>query len=88
MSALSIPVREGERTRLRRGERGRYAPPPLLFPVVAGAAGPAADWEERFAVERDADGAYLVRRRDTGRIVARTADPATLQRLLATLAGA
>lgn len=85
MSAISVAVREGERKRLRRGERGRYAPPPLLFPVAAGAA---SAWEERFAVERDPDGAYLVRQRDTGRIVARTADPATLQRLVATLAGA
>lgn len=88
MSAISVTARDGERKRLRRGERGRYAPPPLLFPVAPVAAGAAPAWEERFAVERDPDGAYLVRQRDTGRIVARTADPATLQRLVATLAGA
>lgn len=76
---------ENERTvprRLPRGARGRYAAPPQLFPLSLdpGLAG------ERLAIERDPCGAYLIRQRDTGRLVARTADSATLQRLLATLA--
>ena len=69
--------------RLRRGARGRYAPPPQLFPLAA--ADPISSASGRLRVERDADGAYLVRDRD-GRLVARTVDPATLQRLLTTLA--
>lgn len=72
--------------RLRRGTRGRYAPPPQLFPVAVTDALAATDG--RLSLERDAEGAYLVRQRDTGRLIARTADSATLQRLLTTLARA
>jgi hypothetical protein len=39
-------------------------------------------------VERDPEGAYLIRQRESGRLVARTADSATLQRLVTTLARA
>ena len=70
--------------RLRRGSRGRYAPPPQLFPLTAPDA--ALTGDTPLLVERGTDGAYLVRRRDSGRLVACTADPATLQRLLTTLA--
>ena len=70
--------------RLRRGSRGRYAPPPQLFPLTTAEAAVASDTP--LLVERGADGAYLIRRRDSGRLVACTADPATLQRLLTTLA--
>lgn len=69
--------------RLRRGARGRYAPPPQLFPLAITEAINATDG--RLLIERDGEGGYLVRQRDTGRLVARTADSATLQRLLATL---
>ena len=72
--------------RLQRGARGRYAPPPQLFPLVLG-AGASVD-EAPLAIERDHDGAYLIRHRASGRLVARTADPATLQRLVSTLGGA
>ena len=75
---------DGDAGRLRRGARGRYAPPPQLFPVAATDALAATDG--RLSLERDAEGAYLVRQRDTGRLIARAADPATLQRLLTTLA--
>lgn len=78
---------ENERTvprRLPRGARGRYAAPPQLFPLSLdldrGLTG------DRLTIERDPGGVYLIRQRDTGRLVARTADSATLQRLLATLA--
>lgn len=70
--------------RLRRGARGRYAPPPQLFPLAVTEAINAT--EGRFQIERDREGGYVVLQRDTGRLVARTVDSATLQRLLATLA--
>ncbi len=76
---------EGSSERLRRGARGRYAPPPQLFPLVLGAG--ANVQNGALAVERDADGGYLIRHRATGRLMARTADPATLQRLVSTLGG-
>jgi len=68
---------------LRRGARGRYAPPPQLFPLAL------VELTERpdspYLVEREADGSYLIRQRDTSRLIARTGDPATLQRLLLSL---
>ncbi len=70
--------------RLRRGARGQYAPPPQLFSVAV--ADPVASDSGRWRVERATDGAYLIHDRDGGRLVARTVDPATLQRLLTTLA--
>jgi hypothetical protein len=69
--------------RLHRGARGRYAPPPQLFPLAFAGATDRPD--NPLLIERDGDGTYLVRERATGRLVARTADSATLQRLLATL---
>lgn len=70
--------------RLPRGARGRYAPPPQLFALAA--TDPVNPGRGPLLVERDAEGAYLVRHRDSGRLIARTADSATLQRLLSTLA--
>ncbi len=70
--------------RLQRGARGRYAPPPQLFPLVS--TGTLDHTDSPLLIERDPDSAYVVRQRDTGRLIARTADPATLQRLLAALA--
>ena len=69
--------------RLPRGARGRYAPPPQLFTLAA--TDPVNPGRGPLLVERDAEGAYLVRHRDSGRLIARTADSATLQRLLTTL---
>ncbi len=70
---------------LRRGARGRYAPPPQLFPLTL------VDLTERpdspFLIEREPAGTYLIRQRATSRLIARTDDPATLQRLLLALAG-
>jgi hypothetical protein len=74
---------DGAVRRLHRGARGRYAPPPQLFPLAF--AGTIDRPDNPLLIERDADGTYVVRERATGRLVARTADPATLQRLLATL---
>ena len=74
------------RRRLQRGARGRYAPPPQLFPLVLGAGASLNDTP--LAIERDQDGTYLIRHRITGRLMARTADPATLPRLVSTLGGA
>lgn len=71
---------------LHRGARGRYAPPPQLFPLAL--AGAIERPDNPLQIERDADGLYVVRQRETGRLVARTVDPATLQRLLSTLAAA
>jgi hypothetical protein len=68
---------------LRRGARGRYAPPPQLFPLALVELAERPD--SPYLVEREADGTYLVRQRDTSRLVARTGDPATLQRLLMAL---
>lgn len=69
---------------LPRGARGRYAPPPQLFPLVPTAV---MDFEHahHLLIARDADGTYLIRHRDSGRLIASTADPATLQRLLMAL---
>ncbi len=71
---------------LRRGARGRYAPPPQLFPLTL------VELTERpdspYLVERESDGSYLIRQRDTSRLIARTGDPATLQRLLLSLSNA
>jgi hypothetical protein len=72
--------------RLQRGARGRYAPPPQLFPLVPAEPGDPAG--SGLLVERDPEGAYLIRQRESGRLVARTADSATLQRLVMTLARA
>ena len=80
---VAMPRDEHEPRQLRRGARGRYAPPPQLFPL---ALVELATWRDSpLLIERDADGAYLLRQRETGRLVARTADPATLQRLLVAL---
>lgn len=68
---------------LARGARGRYAPPPQLFPLALAEALDRPD--NPLQIERDAEGLYVVRQRETGRLVARTADPATLQTLLMTL---
>ena len=70
-------------TSLARGARGRYAPPQQLFPLAL--AGALDRPDNPLQIERDADGLYVVRQRDTGRLVARTVDPATLQRLLTAL---
>ena len=82
---VAVPRDEREPKQLRSGARGRYAPPPQLFPLAL------IEWSARLdsplTIERDADGAYLLRQRATGRLVARTANPATLQRLLVTLGG-
>ena len=81
MVAVSADNRRGHG--LRRGARGRYAPPPQLFPLAL------VELTERpdspYLVEREADGSYLIRQRDSSRLVARTGDPATLQRLLLAL---
>lgn len=69
--------------RLQRGARGRYAPPPQLFPLAL--AGMVDRPDNPLQIERDADGFYLVRDRASGRLIARTVDPAMLQRLLANL---
>ncbi len=80
-----VAARVGDRNGggLRRGARGRYAPPPQLFPLAL------VELTERpdtpYAIEREADGTYLIRQRDTSRLIARTGDPATLQRLLLAL---
>lgn len=74
---------EHDNLRLHQGARGRYAPPQQLFPLAL--AGALDRPDNPLQIERDADGFYIVRQRTTGRLVARTADPATLQRLLATL---
>ena len=80
-------VRSERRTRrLQRGARGRYAPPPQLFPLVLGAGEGVQN--APLAIERTPEGAYLIRHRLSGRVMARTADPATLQRLISTLGGA
>ena len=75
---------ESEGSQLYRGARGRYAPPPQLFPLAL--AGALDRPDNPLLIERDADGLYLVRQRASGRLVARTVDPATLQQLLSTLA--
>lgn len=75
---------ESEGAQLHRGARGRYAPPPQLFPLAL--AGALDRPDNPLLIERDADGLYLVRNRASGRLVARTVDPATLQQLLTTLA--
>lgn len=77
---VAQPTNEPARGRLTRGARGRYAPPPQLFPLAF--AGALDRPDNPLLIERDPDGAYAVRQRDTGRLVARTDDPATLQRLL------
>lgn len=80
---VAARVGDGQEQGLRRGARGRYAPPPQLFPLAL------VDLTERpdspYLVERETDGTYLVRQRETSRLVARTGDPATLQRLLLSL---
>lgn len=82
---VAMPRDEYEPRQLRRGARGRYAPPPQLFPLVP--VDLSARPDGPLLLERDPDGAYLLRQRETGRLIARTADPATLQRLLVTLGG-
>ncbi len=80
---VAQPREEQERIRLQRGARGRYAPPPQLFPLAL--AGTIDRPDNPLQIERDADGLYLVRHRASGRLVARTVDPAMLQRLLVNL---
>lgn len=81
---VAQPANDMGTGRLQRGARGRYAPPPQLFPLAF--AGALDRPDNPLEIERDqADGTYAIRQRDTGRLIARTADPATLQRLLATL---
>ncbi|MFN8517127.1 MAG: hypothetical protein U0841_32075 [Chloroflexia bacterium] len=74
---VAARVGDGREQGLRRGARGRYAPPPQLFPLAL------VDLTERpdspYLVEREADGTYLVRQRETSRLIARTGDPATLR---------
>lgn len=82
---VAQPHEEHDNSRLYQGARGRYAPPPQLFPLAL--TGTVDRPDNPLQIERDADGFYLVRQRGTGRLVARTVDPATLQRLLATLSG-
>lgn len=82
---VAQPHNEPEAARLQPGVRGRYAPPPQLFPLAFADALDRPDNPLR--VERDQDGTYLIRQRDSGRLIARTADPATLPRLFATLLG-
>ena len=83
---VAAPAGDQHRRGLRRGARGRYAPPPQLFPLAL------VELTERpdspYLVEREADGSYLIRQRDTSRLIARTGDPATLQRLLLSLSSA
>jgi hypothetical protein len=83
---VAQPQEERDEARLHRGARGRFAPPPQLFPLAL--VGIIDRPDNPLQIERDADGFYVVRQRTTGRLVARTVDPATLQRLLATLAQA
>jgi len=78
-------VTESEDPRLRPGARGRYTPPPQLFPLALVGAFDRPD--NPLHVERDQDGLYLIRQRENGRLLARTADPATLPKLFATLLG-
>jgi len=80
---VAQPHEEHDNLRLHQGARGRYAPPQQLFPLAL--AGALDRPDNPLQIERDVDGFYLVRQRATGRLVARTVDPATLQRLLATL---
>ncbi len=80
---VAQPHDEQDNLHLHQGARGRYAPPQQLFPLALAGAFDRPD--NPLQIERDADGFYLVRQRVTGRLVARTVDPATLQRLLATL---
>jgi hypothetical protein len=82
---VAARAREQQQRGLRRGARGRYAPPPQLFPLALVELTERAD--SPYLVEREADGTYLVRQRETSRLIARTADPATLQRLLVALGG-
>ncbi len=76
---------EPEDPRLRPGARGRYAPPPQLFPLAL--VGSFERPDTPLHIERDQDGLYLIRQRGSGRLLARTADPATLPKLFATLLG-
>ena len=80
---VAQPHEEHDNLRLHQGARGRYAPPQQLFPLALVGALDRPD--NPLQIERDTDGFYIVRQRATGRLVARTVDPATLQRLLATL---
>ena len=82
---VAMPREEPEPRQLGRGARGRYAPPPQLFPLTT--VDSSVRLDTPLLIERDPDGAYLLRQRETGRLIARTADPATLQRLLVTLGG-
>lgn len=86
--AIAAHERHGDAvpSHLSPGARGRYAPPPQLFPVITSVETVSPDG--RLLIERDADGAYLIRHRASRRLVARTTDPATLQHLVTTLAGA
>ena len=81
MVAVSAKHHSGQS--LRPGARGRYAPPPQLFPLAPVTL--TARTDSPYIVEREADGAYLIRQRGTSRLIARTGDPATLQRLLLAL---
>jgi hypothetical protein len=82
---VAQPVTESEDSRLRPGARGRYAAPPQLFPLAL--AGSLDRPDNPLHIERDQDGLYLIRHRESGRLLARTADPATLPKLFATLLG-
>ena len=82
---VAQPVTDSEDPRLRPGARGRYAPPPQLFPLAL--AGSFEPPDNPLHIERDQDGLYLIRQRESGRPLARTADPATLPKLFATLLG-
>ena len=83
---VAAPAKNTSGQHLRPGARGRYAPQPQLFPLAPVTLAGRAD--SPYIVEREADGAYAIRQRGTGRLIARTGDPATLQRpLLALISG-
>ena len=80
---VAAPTKNHRGQNLRPGARGRYAPPPQLFPLAPVTL--TARTDSPYIVEREADGAYLIRQRGTSRLIARTGDPATLQRLFLAL---
>ena len=80
---VAAPAKNTSGHYLRPGARGRYAPQPQLFPLAPVALTERAD--SPYIVAREADGAYAIRQRGTSRLIARTGDPATLQRLMLAL---
>jgi len=80
---VAAPAKNHSGQHLRPGARGRYAPPPQLFPLAPVSLTERAN--SPYIVEREADGAYSIRQRGTSRLIARSGDPATLQRLMLAL---